>query len=265
MSTYKQEIATYYDAQPLPSSQARRKGKMQHTERLATHLPAIETGGVHLDVGTGPAWLPLVLARKYPHLRSHGVDLSLESLRLGKKNVLREGRGEAIKLYHRDVEELEIFPEACDLITCRGAFQQLLDPRRFLVNSRILLRPKGVLALALKESSLDIYKDQAVREALGLTFGEESKPTHAQKELRRLVRRAGFDSIRIIAEEIEIPFYVSERIWSGITAPLYSPLRDISASTRLVLQDRFRDLLSSGYPSGVGAEKWSCLYAYARV
>ena len=238
---------------------------MRRVERLVTYLPAIETGGVHLDVGTGPAWLPLVLARKYPHLRSHGVDLSSESVRLGKENVLREGRGEVIKLYHRDVEELEIFPEVCDLITCRGAFKQLFDPARFLVNSRILLRPQGVLALALKKSSLDTYKDQAVREILGLTFGEESKPMPAQKELRRLARRAGFDSIRIIAEEIKIPLRVSEQAWSGVTAHPYSPLRDSSASTRLALRERFRDLLSSIYPSGVGVERWSCLYAYAQV
>ena len=47
--------------------------------------------GLVLDLGTGPGYLPIEIAKKAPLIRCDGIDLSRKLIRLARKNARKEG------------------------------------------------------------------------------------------------------------------------------------------------------------------------------
>lgn len=69
-------------------------------QRFRKFFPQLMGEGAILDLGCGPAAIPLRLARLLPQWQIHGVDGSPAMLAAGREAVRREGLEDRIKLLH---------------------------------------------------------------------------------------------------------------------------------------------------------------------
>ncbi len=101
---------------------------------------AVPPGGVLVDLGTGPAHLPVLLARRRPDLRIIGMDLSERMLRLGRRHL---APGARLSLIAMDANRLGFQPGRIGTITSCRAFHLWKRPERVLDEIHRALAPGG--------------------------------------------------------------------------------------------------------------------------
>jgi ubiquinone/menaquinone biosynthesis C-methylase UbiE len=98
-----------------------------------------------LDVGTGPAHLPIVLCRRVPGARIVGIDLSDHMLLLGRRNVERAGLSGAIRLVRQDGKALEWDDASFQCVLSNGTLHHVERPEVLLAEMTRVLAPDGLL------------------------------------------------------------------------------------------------------------------------
>lgn len=81
-----------------------------------------------LDLGTGPAHIPIELVRLAPQAHVVGVDLAEQMLALARRNVTAADLRERIQLEQRDVKHTGFEPGTFDLIVCNSLVHHMPDP-----------------------------------------------------------------------------------------------------------------------------------------
>jgi demethylmenaquinone methyltransferase/2-methoxy-6-polyprenyl-1,4-benzoquinol methylase len=107
----------------------------------------LETGSiVVLDVASGTAGVALQLARRSPGSRVVGIDLTIEMLRGGQRNIGAAGQTERVVLVAGRGEQLP-FPDASfDALTFTYLLRYVADPQATLVELARVVKPGGRVA-----------------------------------------------------------------------------------------------------------------------
>jgi ubiquinone/menaquinone biosynthesis C-methylase UbiE len=128
---------------------SREYDEMDHeevNERFADDLLALPVDlSAALDVGTGPAHLPIVLCRRVPGARIVGIDLSDHMLALARRNVERAGLSGAVRLLRQDGKALEWNDASFQCVLSNGTLHHVERPEVLLVEMTRVLAPGGVL------------------------------------------------------------------------------------------------------------------------
>lgn len=152
-------------------------------DAVLRELAQVGSGRV-LDVGCGTGQLAARVRRELRGTRVVGCDFSAGMLDQARKRDRKTSwvRGDAGRLPFRRGR--------FDAVVSTEAFHWFPDPRRALREFRRVLRPKGVLLLALVNPRF-----AATGRILKLLSGAVGQPFYwpTQREMRRLVRGAGFD------------------------------------------------------------------------
>ncbi|MBW1641429.1 MAG: class I SAM-dependent methyltransferase [Deltaproteobacteria bacterium] len=115
---------------------------------LGSHL---STDMTVLDVGTGPASIPLYLKRFFPTVGFTGIDISVSMLEKAKEN--RKILDEKIGLLASDGELLPFRPNSIDVVTSFFVLHHIDSPGRLLNEIDRVLKPNGVFL------SIDFRRD----------------------------------------------------------------------------------------------------------
>lgn len=96
---------------------------------LTKLFPEVPAGGAILDLGCGPAALPLRLASTYPHCEIHGIDGAQKMLDLGREAVRRQGLTQRIKLFHGVLPgNLPLARQRYEMVVSNYLLHHLADP-----------------------------------------------------------------------------------------------------------------------------------------
>lgn len=167
-----------------------------------------------LDVGTGTARVPILIAQQRPTWEIIGIDLAQSMLDIGKKNIAQANLEQQIHLEAVDAKQM-IYTEAqFDLVISNSLLHHLPNPLPFLTELKRVLKPRGGILLRdlLRPASIDIIND--VVEQIGEDY------THHQKQLFRDSLQAAFtlEEIKELMQEAEIEqveiYQSSERHWT---------------------------------------------------
>ena len=125
---------------------------------LAAHGPG--RGGELLDVGTGPARLPIALCRADRHVRVLGVDLSGPMLDLARRNIAAASLTDRIRLARGDAKSLPFPDGRFEAVVSNTIIHHIPDPSPALTEMMRLVAPGGTLmvrdlARPEDESALD--------------------------------------------------------------------------------------------------------------
>lgn len=93
------------------------------------YFPELIPDGAILDIGCGPAAIPLRMARRFPNCEVHGVDGAPHMLAYGRKAVQREGLEHQVRLIHGFLpNRLPIPRNHYEVIISNSFLHHLADP-----------------------------------------------------------------------------------------------------------------------------------------
>ena len=104
-----------------------------------------------LDVATGTARLPLILARN-AKFDGHviGLDASRQMLDKARQKIVAAHFESFVTLLHRDASELPFADGSFDVVTCIEALEFTPDPQATLLEMIRVLRPGGILLTTIR-------------------------------------------------------------------------------------------------------------------
>lgn len=100
-------------------------------------------GGHILDLGTGPGYLPIEIAKRSPHIRVHGIDLSRGLIEKARSNALKAGVSEQLRFEVGNASRLKFDNGSFEMVISTGMFHTLKDPIRVLRECNRVLKQGG--------------------------------------------------------------------------------------------------------------------------
>ena len=103
--------------------------------------------GQFLDLGTGPAQIPIFLAQRCPKIRITGIDLSVNMLTLGEQHVAEAGLADRIALECVDAKALPYPDQSFDGAISNSIIHHLPDPMAAFREISRAIRPGGLILI----------------------------------------------------------------------------------------------------------------------
>ena len=130
---------------------------------LAAH-PAAKRGVV-VDLGCGPADIPLRLADAAPECRVTAVDASEPMLALARKALAKSTAGARVTLLQGYLPGLPLADRSFDAVVSNSLLHQLPDPKAFWGEVKRLVRPGGGVFV------MDLFRPASPAEARRIVEG----------------------------------------------------------------------------------------------
>lgn len=105
-------------------------------------ISEISSGRI-LDVGTGPGFLPVLIAKKASEIEITGIDLSEGMVRLARKNAMKEGLSERIKFLKASALSMPFENGFFDFAVSTFSFHHWLKPQECLKEIFRVLKEGG--------------------------------------------------------------------------------------------------------------------------
>ena len=134
-------------------------------------------GGRFLDVGTGPAAVPIMLAQRLPTVEVIGVDLSVSMLELGDFHIAEAGLADRITLAQADAKDLPYSSQFFDGVICNSIIHHIPDPLPMLCEVSRVIRHDGLILIR------DLLRPKTTETALGFVEQYADGATPYQKKL----------------------------------------------------------------------------------
>jgi len=99
------------------------------------------TGGRILDVGTGPGYLPIEIARLIEGVEVVGIDVSKDMVRIARGNAWKEGLESRVRFEVEDANSMSYDDSSFDLAVSTGSFHHWKKPVRVLNEIHRVLKP----------------------------------------------------------------------------------------------------------------------------
>ena len=84
--------------------------------------------GTILDLGTGPGYLPIQIAKKSPSIRIDGIDLGQKLIAMAKANAIKAGVSDRVNFEVGNAGNLRFEDDSYDMVLSTGMFHALNDP-----------------------------------------------------------------------------------------------------------------------------------------
>lgn len=179
---------------------------------LEVHGPC--RGGEVLDVGTGPARIPIALCRADAEARVLGVDLAWQMLATAGRNIAEAGLAGRIRLARGDAKRLAASDASFEAVVSNTIVHHIPDPAPALAEMARLVAPGGTVMVRDLARPLD---QAEVDRLVDLYAGGESR---AARDLFEASLHAALTAgeVRKIVEELGMPgsgvSMTSDRHWT---------------------------------------------------
>jgi ubiquinone/menaquinone biosynthesis C-methylase UbiE len=180
-------------------------------EEIAAHLP----GDTILDIGTGPGYLPIEIAKRSATVRIIGIDLSRKLLDMARSNAAKAGLSDRLTFQPGDAGCIDFEDASFDMVISTGMLHSLKDPVKVMQEMYRVLKAGGeawIFDPARVSNAVDRDKWKAslnLRERFFLKLFQLSglhKPikTYSREEALSLIEQTDFKDYRIDARDNEI-------------------------------------------------------------
>ncbi|MGD8990024.1 MAG: class I SAM-dependent methyltransferase [Desulfobacterales bacterium] len=180
-------------------------------DEIVAHLPGDEI----LDIGTGPGYLPIEIAKRSVNVRIIGIDLSRKLLDMARSNAAIAGLSDRLTFQLGDAGRIEFEDSVFDMVISTGMLHSLKDPVRVIQEVYRVLKASGeawIFDPARVSGSVDRHKWKAslnLRERFFLRLFQLSgfhKPIkiYTREEAIAIVAKTDFRDYRIDTCDNEI-------------------------------------------------------------
>ncbi len=99
--------------------------------------------GIVLDLGTGPGYLPIEIAKRSPAIKIVGIDLTLKLIQMAQKNALEAGLKDRLNFQVGNAASLRFEDASFDMVISTGMLHSLRDPVKVLREIYRVLKKGG--------------------------------------------------------------------------------------------------------------------------
>lgn len=103
----------------------------------------LQPGDRLLDAGTGPGFLPMVLAERVPDVRIHAFDVTRDLVAYGRGEAARRGLDDRLSFFTADCTTMPVRSRSYAWLTCTGVLHSLEHPDEALAEFYRVLEPGG--------------------------------------------------------------------------------------------------------------------------
>ena len=170
--------------------------------------------GHFLDVGTGPAQIPILLAQRCPDIRITAIDLSEEMLNIAKRHVAAAELAARITLEHVDAKALPYPDNTFDGLISNSIVHHIHDSLRALQEMSRVVKPEGLVLIR------DLVRPKTPEEAQAFVDKYAAEDTPYQQKLYYDSFLAAFTIAEVneMLQEMDLPRAVvvqsTDRHWS---------------------------------------------------
>lgn len=167
-----------------------------------------------LDLGTGTAQIPIVMARKWDACRIMAADAAVSMLEIARYNLEIAGYIERVQLAHCDAKELGFPAHSFDIVMSNSIVHHIPEPRQVLSEALRMVRPRGLIffrdlarpaSVEVLEELVQKYAGQENENSRRM-FAESLHASLSLEEIRQLVVELGG-----AAEDVQM---TSDRHWT---------------------------------------------------
>jgi ubiquinone/menaquinone biosynthesis C-methylase UbiE len=189
----------------------------QVAEKIAAHLES----GTILDLGTGPGYLPVEIARKSSKLQITGIDLSRKLIKMAHANASAAGLEDRLTFQPGNAGRLDFDDSSFDMVISTGMLHSIKEPVKVLQEIYRVLKKGGqawIFDPAKVTSAVDRQKWKAslnLRERFFLWLFElfglhEPIRVYTRKEALAMIAKTDFKDYWIDAQGDEIKIILTK-------------------------------------------------------
>jgi ubiquinone/menaquinone biosynthesis C-methylase UbiE len=182
---------------------------------LADEIVSSKAEGTILDLGTGPGYLPIEIARRAPSIRIVGIDLSRKLIQMARVNAADAGFSDRLTFQVGNAAKLKFGENVFDMAMSTGMLHSLKDPVKVLTEIYRVLKKGGeawIYDPAKVASQIDRQKWKAslnVRErfflwGFGLFGLHKPIKTYEPDQITAMIEATQFMNYHIDKEKDEI-------------------------------------------------------------
>ncbi len=182
---------------------------------VAEEIVSSFKGGLLLDLGTGPGYLPIEIVKRSSAISCDGIDLSGRLIKMARSNALKAGVAGRLNFEVGNAAKLRFEDESYDMVISTGMLHMLKDPVKVLMECYRVLRPGGqawIYDPARVSSQMDKVKWKAslnVMERLSYVlfrlYLQISPPhTYGREQVEEMIAATKFKEYEIEEEDKEI-------------------------------------------------------------
>jgi ubiquinone/menaquinone biosynthesis C-methylase UbiE len=183
--------------------------------QVAEEIVSSFKGGLLLDLGTGPGYLPIEIVKRFPSIRCDGVDLSGRLIKLARVNARKAGVADRLNFEVGNAAKLRFEDESYDMVISTGMLHMLRDPVRMLKECYRVLKQGGeawIYDPARVSSQMDKEKWKAslnVMEKLSYVLFKlylriNPPYTYGQEQVEEMIAATKFKEYEIEEEDKEM-------------------------------------------------------------
>jgi ubiquinone/menaquinone biosynthesis C-methylase UbiE len=130
---------------PLASSyeKATRLAIDSYYRHVGDEIVSTLSEGTILDLGTGPGFLPIEVAKRSPTINVVGVDLSRKLIETARQNASKAGLAHRVKFHVGNAARLKFQDSSFDMVISTGMLHSLRDPTRVFREIYRVLKKDG--------------------------------------------------------------------------------------------------------------------------
>lgn len=158
-----------------------------------------------LDIGTGTARIPLIMAQLRPQWQIIGIDLAESMIKLGKQNVEKEGKSQQITLDLIDGKKTPYEDHTFDLVVSNSLVHHIPSPLELLKEINRIVKPQGTVLIRdlFRPSSLEEIEGIVKKANLSYTprqeklFKDSLQAALTLEEIKELVMEVGWHDAKV--------------------------------------------------------------------
>jgi ubiquinone/menaquinone biosynthesis C-methylase UbiE len=140
---------------------------------LVRHLPRVRA----IDLGTGTARIPILMAERRREISIVAADLAEQMLRVASRNVEAAGLSDRIELARLDAKGAGLPSAAFDLVMSNSTLHHIPDPAELLREIARLVKPGGAVIVR------DLIRPESTDDARAIVERVAAEDSPKQKQL----------------------------------------------------------------------------------
>jgi len=170
--------------------------------------------GHFLDLGTGTARIPIILAKRVPNIQITAIDLSSNMLNIGQEHVNKAKLTDRISLEKADAKNLPYKDQSFDGVFSNSIIHHIPNPSSVILEIERVLKPQGLLYI---QDLLRLESTMAIEKIVD-TYAREDTPYQRKLFLDSLFAALTTDEVETMISKTGVTnakvFQTSDRHWS---------------------------------------------------